>query len=433
MQVLVIGGYGFIGTHIVRRLLAAGHAPVGLGRRTSAASRRFPEVAWVTADLASLRSTEAWASVLERVRCEAIVNAAGALQDGATDNVEAVQYQSMQALYAAAPRHGVSRFVQISATRAGTGASTTFMRSKGKADAALAASQLDWVILRPGLVLSPDAYGGTALLRALAAMPIIMPVAFAASPVQTVAADDVAEAVLRSLDGTAPARHTYDLVEDSPHTLREVQLRMRAWLGLAPVPAWEAPPVLIRAAAIIADGLGWLGWRSPLRSTAVAELRAGIRGDPEPWRRATGHSLKPLEVTLRSLPSTVQERWFARVFLLKPVAIGVLAAFWTVTGCVALAFPEEARRVLITRGVGEGLAQLAVVCGSLVDIGLGLGILAKPFVRGAALGMLAATLAYVVGGTALAPDLWVDPLGPLLKAVPALVPALFVLAVEGDR
>ena len=433
MRVLVLGGYGLIGAHLVGRLLAGGHEVVGLGRRTGCAAQRWPDVRWISADLSTLLSPAAWAPVLTACRCEAIVNAAGVLQDGATDRVEDVQSKSMQALYAAAPAHGIERFVQISATRACPQASTAFMRSKGEADVALAASALEWVILRPGLVISPQAYGGTALLRALAAMPCVMPVALGDSLVQTVAADDVAEAVLWSVEGSAPSRRAYDLVEEVPHSVGEIQRRLRAWLGLPPAIEWKVPPAVVRCVAGLADGLGWLGWRSPIRSTAVFELAAGVRGDPEPWRAVGGPALKPIEGSLRSLPSTVQERWFARTFLLRPLAVAVLAVFWGVTGLLALASPDEARRVLTSRGIGEAFAHGAVVVGALVDIALGAAILAKPLVVHASRGMILLTLAYLAGGTLLAPDLWLDPLGPLLKAVPAVFPALLALALAGDR
>jgi uncharacterized protein YbjT (DUF2867 family) len=433
MRVLVLGAYGLIGTHIVSHLLAAGHQVTGLGRDTVRAARRLPEVRWISADLVGLATPDAWKPVLEAADAEAIVNAAGVLQDGARDRVWDVQSRSMLALYQAAAERGVARFVQVSATRADAQASTAFMRSKGDADAALARSDLDWTILRPGLVISPEAYGGTALVRALAATPGVMAIAFGESPVQTVAADDVADAVLQVLEGRVGSRRTYDLVEDVPHTMREVEREVRRWLGFAPAREIGVPPGLVRLVALVADGLGWLGWRSPFRSTAVAEVKAGIRGDASAWREATGKPLKRLRATLSTIPSTVQERWFARAFLAKPMAIGVLAAFWLATGILALAQPQAAKAVLTTRGVGEGLAGLIVVGGALVDMALGAGILVKATAARAALGMILVTLGYLAGGSLVAPDLWLDPLGPLVKAVPAMTPAVVVLALEGDR
>ena len=64
---------------------------------------------------------------------------------------------------------------------------------------------------------------------------------------------------------------------------------------------------------------------------------------------------------------------------------------------------------------------------------LGLAVVWRASVAWAAKGMIAVTLLYLLAATMVAPDLWLDPLGPLVKAIPAMVLALVVLAWEGDR
>ena len=59
------------------------------------------------------------------------------------------------------------------------------------------------VILRPGLVLAPAVYGGTAMLRGLAGVPLLSPVDRRASARQVVSVDDLAETVALCL---GPAR-----------------------------------------------------------------------------------------------------------------------------------------------------------------------------------------------------------------------------------
>jgi hypothetical protein len=85
------------------------------------------------------------------------------------------------------------------------------------------------------------------------------------------------------------------------------------------------------------------------------------------------------------------------------------------------------------RGWGLAPAGFAVVGGALADVALGLAISVRRFLRPAALGMIALSLAYLGLGTFAAPDLWLDPLGPFLKVLPGLVLALVVLAIEPGR
>ena len=133
------------------------------------------------------------------------------------------------------------------------------------------------------------------------------------------------------------------------------------------------------------------------------------------------------------MPATVQERWFARLFLIKPLILATLSAFWIVTGIITLANPADAKQVLTSAGAGGAIASSVVYGGALVDIALGAAILIRRWTSAAALGMIAVTCAYLAGGTILAPHLWLDPLGPLVKAIPAMMLALTALAVTQDR
>jgi uncharacterized protein YbjT (DUF2867 family) len=433
LRILVLGAYGLIGRAVADCLAEAGHAVTGLGRDTRAAARSRPHIAWMDRDIAACRDPADWAPLLAGM--DVVVNCAGALQDGPRDDVAAVQRDAMRALFAACAPAGVRRIVQVSAAGAAAGAPTAFMRTKAEADAALAACGVGWVVLRPGLVLGADAYGATALLRALAAWPaaIPLPLPLAEARVQTVAAGEVARAVLAAAEGRLPSGRAYDLVEEDSHSLAELLAALRAWTGRRPARVVPAPAALARGVAAACDVLGWLGWRTPLRTTALAEIGRGVRGDPRPWAEATGRPVGPLAETLRRQLATVQEKWFGGMWLLKPVLVGGLAAFWLASGAIALLHPAAAAAVLTTRGFPEAPALAAVLGGALLDLLLGLAVLVRRSMSAAALGMLATSLAYLAGGTLLAPDLWGDPLGPLVKVLPAMLPAAVLLAIAEER
>jgi len=431
MRILVLGGYGLIGGAITTALLAAGHDVTGLGRSVAMARSRWPQARWLACDLQDLANREAWLPLLDGI--EAVVNAAGVLQDGPGDDVAKVQASAMIALFAACAEAGVSRVVQISAAGAAADASTLFMRSKAQADAALKASSLDWIILRPGLVIGAPAYGGTAMLRGLAALPGLIPLPAGTPTLQTVALDDVSAAAVGAVEGRVPSRRSYDLLEERGHSLAVIVAALRASLGFAPARLVEWPLPLFRLCFRLGDLAGWLGWRSPMRTTALIQIEGGISGDPRPWIEATGRPLRSLPETLAALPSSVQERWFARLFLLKPMIIVTLASFWLASGLIGLWQREAAEAVLVTRGVAPWLAEAFVLAGALLDIALGAAMLRQRTMAIAAFGMIAVTAGYLAAGTVLTPGLWVDPLGPFVKTLPAALLALVALAVREGR
>ena len=85
----------------------------------------------------------------------------------------------MIALYEAAARRRIKLIVQISARTEGGAADTPFLATKRSADAALENSGIPFVILRPAVVIGRNAHGGSALLRALAAFPCVLPLVHA--------------------------------------------------------------------------------------------------------------------------------------------------------------------------------------------------------------------------------------------------------------
>jgi len=363
---------------------------------------------------------------------DVIVNAAGALQTGLRDDLGKLQ-TAFIALYDAVATDGAARMIVISAPGAHLDATTDFSRSKARADAHLRQTPLDWTILRPGLIIARQAYGGTAMLRALASLPYATPILSGMRPIQTVDVSDVAEAVVFLIAGKVPPRRDYDLVELKTHSLADCVSTFRAWFGYRTAPVLRVPPLVARPFIVAADLAGWLGWRSPLRSTAVAELAAGVAGDSGPWLDAGGNRLKSLGQSLAATPATVQERWFGRLWALKPVVIVTLAAFWVASGLIALDHPANAAAVLTARGVASDQALILVMCGALIDVALGLGVLIRGSARTAMLGMLLTSLAYLAAGTWLAPELWADPLGPLVKIGPSIVLTLVGLAILEER
>ncbi len=392
----------------------------------------LPErVSWVSGDL-NLMVTEAhWAPLLDGV--DAVVNASGVLQTGLVDDLGHVQRDAIVALIAACEEKGLKRFVQISAPGASPDASTEFFSTKGEADRSLRASRLSWVILKPGLVISPTAYGGTGLLRMLAAIPLIQPIFLAQAQVQTVAADEVGQAVVLAIERSSLAGREFDLVEAEPHSLVSVVLQFRRWLGFGePGFVIQVPKAIGSLCGRLADAAGWLGWRSPLRSTALKVLGEGVRGDPLPWRAATVQTLKPLDATLRMMPSTRQERIFARTQLVFPVLVFGFALFWIASGLIGL-WRLDAAAGLISGAFGKGGAMAAVLAGSLVDIAIGVGLLFRRTLAVSCLSAIGVSLAYLLAATFFVPSLWADPLGPLVKILPVIGLALALMAMGEER
>jgi uncharacterized protein YbjT (DUF2867 family) len=430
LQVLLIGASGLIGSAVAARLKRDGHAVVALGRSGGAAADRVPADRRVRLDLRRATRPEDWAPHLRGV--DAVVNCAGVLQDSARDSTAAVHRDAPAALWRACEAAGVRRVVQVSALGVERGGITAFSRTKSEGDAALEASGLDWAILRPSVVVGRTAYGGSALFRGLAALPLL-PRTPDAGKLDIVQLDDVAETVARLLAPGAPSRVTLELCGPERLGFEEVVAAYRRWLGWPPARLVTVPALLMAAAWRAGDLLARLGWRPPIRTTARRELMRGAVGDNSAWRAATGIEPQSLSAALAAEPASVQERWFARLYFVKPVALATFALFWLLTGLVSLGPGYDRATRYMLAGGGGALSEPSVVAGAVADLLVFCGLAYRPTTRLALWAALGLSFLYIVAGTILLPELWADPLGPMMKIWPIIALNLVCLAILDDR
>ncbi len=173
-----------------------------------------------------------------------------------------------------------------------------------------------------------------------------------------------------------------------------------------------------------ADALGKLGWRSPLRSTAMHVMSQGVVGDPGPYRDASGGSVAPLHDIYTNYACSHEHRLAARLNLLMPVIVATLCLFWTLSGVVDLIQISQASTVLTQAGWTQAAAAFSVAIWSCVDIALGVSLLWRDWAARACLAQVAVAVMYIVAATIVTPGLWIDPLGPLLKILPVMMLSL---------
>src|SRR5215203_6541734 len=424
MRVLILGGTGFIGSAVAARLRADGHECI-------TASRSAGRPPHLRLDLAASPRTHAWAEELRGI--DAVVNAAGVLQENSRESAAAVHVKGADAFYAACEIAGVRRVIHLSAIGVDRATPSAFSKTKREAETALMRRDLDWVVLRPSVVIGRSAYGGSALLRGLAALPIL-PVLPNTAPIQPVHLDDVVETIVRLLQPGAPSRITLDLAGPERMSFTEAVQLFRRWLRWRPAMTITVPSFLAGLFYCMGDAAIALGWRTPANTTAQAEMRRGAIGDPEPWQTATGITPLDIETALMREPASVQERWFARLYTLKPLVFGVFGLFWIATGLISLG-PGFGYGMSLLRegGLPERFGVATLVAGALADIVIGCAILYRPLNRYGLWAALIISLVYVVVGTSLVPRLWSDPLGPMLKIWPVLMLNLVALAIREDR
>src|SRR6266700_847543 len=435
-NVLVRGASGLIGRFVTDDLRERGFRTIGVGRRFAASQRTSP------LDLEMPVLSLASAALVRLIRDHAvdvIVNCLGVLQDGPGSDTRAVHRDFVERLLQASWDSGRTvRFIHISIPGAESEDRTAFSTTKRDAERLIASSGVAYAILRPGFVIAPSAYGGSAMIRALAVLPFDLPADERATPFQPVPVDDIAATIAwlagrDASDETANAV-TWDLMQPQTITLAGVIEQFRYGFGTASLPRLVLPSLLLDVGAKLGDLANRLGWMPPMCSTAIAELRRGVCGDPQAWMLATSIVPKRIADIVGRRPATIQDKWFARLFLLKALVIASLALFWLASGFIALvvSYPAAAG-VLRSHGFPASHVAPVTILTSLMDMSIGILI---AFRRTCAFGLVAgilASLGYMVGAAILTPDLWIEPLGALVKTGPAIVLMAVALITLDNR
>jgi uncharacterized protein YbjT (DUF2867 family) len=434
-KILVLGASGLIGRFVTDDLRARGFHAIGVARSYSASqniSKLDLELPFLAMDSSAL------ARLIGDHGIEIVVNCVGLLQDGPGNRVAAVHRDFVARLLLAIKASGRAiRLVHISIPGVDIDDRTAFSATKREAERSIAASGVAYAILRPGFVIAPSAYGGSAMVRALAALPFALPAALSATAFQPLLVEDIAATIawlaVRDIGDRRADAVIWDLMQPQPMTLGGVIGLFCRALGTSEYPRIPLPSFLLDLGSKLGDLASWLGWMPPMRSTAIAELRRGVTGDPSAWMAATG--IVPADLNQAGLRSaTIQDKWFARAYLIKALVIASLVVFWTVSGVIALFVSYDAAAgILRAHAFPPALVAPVTILTSLMDMSIGILIAFRPT---AGLGLVAgivASLGYMVGAAILTPDLWIEPLGALVKTAPAIVLMLVALLMLDNR
>lgn len=218
-HVVVLGGTGFVGQHLVPRLVRAGHRVTVLSRNRELQRQLLvvPGVRVVTTNVYSQ------AALVERFNdADAVINLVGILNERGFSGAGFTRAHTelTSTIIDACRVAGVTRVLQMSALNAGRG-SSHYLRSRGEAEAALKASSLDWTLFQPSVIFGRGDGLFTRFANLLDLSPVL-PLARADAKMAPVFVGDVADAFVGALRDDATIRQTYELYGPQVLTLADI-------------------------------------------------------------------------------------------------------------------------------------------------------------------------------------------------------------------
>lgn len=218
-HVLILGGTGFVGRHLIALLLRERCRVTVLSRGVDPLKKQqlSRDASLIEGDVGNPDFLRA---VLDDV--DAVVNLVGILNERGDSGAgfEHVHVELLEALIEAMRDMGVMRLLQMSALNAGTGQSH-YLESRGRAEQKLRASQLAWTLFRPSVIAGPGD-GLFCRFDALLRYAPLLPIGRADARFQPVWVGDVAQAFVNALNDDRHVERSYNLVGPEVMTLAQI-------------------------------------------------------------------------------------------------------------------------------------------------------------------------------------------------------------------
>jgi len=279
MRVLLTGATGFVGSHLLERLITDGHQvrvlardPMKLDPPPGPGQMHAIQGDVVTGN----RLDEAAAG------CEAAIHLVGIIMEAGVATFEKVHHLGTVNVVKAAKRANIRRFVHMSALGARPDGVSGYQTTKWKAEEVVRASGMDWVILRPSIIFGPRDGFVTQMLSVMRSAPLFRPVVGHGNyPFRPVYIGDVVECFVQSLTSREAVGRTIDLVGRNELTLNEMLALVAQCAGIRK-PSMHIPFPLMYANATI---LGKVLKRPPVTTDQLRMLKEGSTANPEPMKQ----------------------------------------------------------------------------------------------------------------------------------------------------
>ncbi|PHQ78105.1 MAG: oxidoreductase [Coxiella sp. (in: Bacteria)] len=428
MNILVIGANGFVAREIIIALKQAGHHITACARRHSCLLTAIGIKDIIRADFLKDTTTECWLPRLNAI--DVVINCVGVFQTN-KKNMWKIHVDTPKALFQACEQVGIKKIVHLSALGIDK-IDTPYATSKLAIEQFLATLSIDSTIIRPSFVYGEGAYGGSALFRGLAALPYIIPMPGRAQQLlQPVHIKDLARMACDAIH--LSGKRLLCAVGPEKIPLKSLLPKLRGWLGFKKAIALPMPMWPLKLASLV----GNLIYNAPLGGTGIKMMQLDNVASPEQEQTLQDTlSFKPrgFSAGLESMVSSIENRWHARLYFLKPLLRLSIAFIWLFTGIISLcAAHTQGFPLLQQAGIPSSWQPALLYGGAGVDLLLGTATFLNYRLR--LMGTLQTLLivVYTVIASFYLPLIWLHPLGPLAKNIPLLAAIWVMMALEDAR
>ena len=278
MKILVTGGTGFVGTHLVNALARRGHDVAVLARHPERARNRYNRpVERVRGDVLDMPSLVAALSGRD-----AVIHLVGIIHERGRQTFDRMHRLAPENVVAAAREAGVRRLLHMSAMGASEDAPSEYSRTKAAGERAVTQSDLDWTVIRPSIVFGPGDGFVSLLAPIVRRNPLFIPVIGSGETrFQPVSVYDVARVFADALEKPETIGKTFEVGGPDVLTLNEIYREIATVVGKRRKPLIHLPLWWGRLLARLFESFARRGWiaQPPLTRDQLRSLSRDNVGD----------------------------------------------------------------------------------------------------------------------------------------------------------
>lgn len=286
MKVFVTGGTGFVGSEVLRQLVAAGHGVRVLVREGSADKLAVVEKIEVhsgdVTDAASLAGGLAG--------CDAVIHLVGIIREfpGRGITFKKLHVEATENVLQAAAEQGVPRYLHMSSNGTRAKGTTAYHRTKWQGEELVRGSALDWTILRPSLIFGKGSEFVSMLAELIGRLPVVPVIGDGQYRMQPVAVEQVAATFVKALTMPQTLGATYLLGGGASYSYDEILDLTAQAMGREKVAKVHQPLFMIKPMIKLLQGFE----KFPITEDQLQMLVEGNVCDTGEWVKTFG--LQPL-------------------------------------------------------------------------------------------------------------------------------------------
>ena len=250
-MILITGGTGFVGSHLIKRLIDEGHKVRCVIRE---GSKKIDRIKGLGAEIVHGDVTDADSLIDACKGIDTIIHLVGIIQEEKGMTFQSIHVDGTRNLVNAAKKNNVRLFYYQSANGADKDGKTAYYKTKAEAEEIVKASGMDYIIFRPSLIYGDGDQFVLRLKKIIHDAPVIPIIGSGESLLQPIFIDDLVACLIKAITTPQLKNRIFCIAGPEQIRFKDVVIRIADAMGVKK-PSFHVPVFLMRPAAMLMEAI----------------------------------------------------------------------------------------------------------------------------------------------------------------------------------